>query len=42
MEQTRQNVHQFVWDTIRSVDDLGVVRMEAMQAFSQDSHFLFL
>lgn len=36
LEQTRQNLHEFVWDTIRSVEELGRVRMEAMQAFLDD------
>jgi hypothetical protein len=35
-EQMRQNQHEFVWDTIASVDELGRVRMEAMQAFLAD------
>jgi hypothetical protein len=36
LEQTRQNQHEFVWDTIASVDELGRVRMEAMQGFLAD------
>ena len=36
LEQTRRNTHQFVWDTIRSVDELGRMRMDAMQAFLED------
>jgi hypothetical protein len=36
LEQTRVNRDQFVWDTIRSVDELGRVRMQAMQAFLDD------
>jgi Methyltransferase domain len=36
LEQTRRNLDEFVWDTIRSVDELGVVRMEAMQNFLAD------
>jgi hypothetical protein len=36
LDQTRRNAHEFVWDTIRSVDELGRVRMESMQRFLQD------
>lgn len=36
LEQTRQNAHEFIWDSIRSVDDLGRVRMTAMDAFLAD------
>ena len=36
LEQTRQNVGEFVWDTISSVEQLGTVRMAAMQAFLDD------
>jgi hypothetical protein len=36
IEQTRRNSHEFVWDTIGSVDELGRVRMAAMQAFLRD------
>jgi hypothetical protein len=36
LEQTRRNMHQFVWDTLGSVDELGRVRMGAMQAFLAD------
>jgi len=36
MEQTRQNAHEFVWDTIRSLDELGTLRMRAMNAFLDD------
>ena len=36
LEQTRRNTHQFVWDTIRSIDELGRMRMEAMQTFLED------
>jgi hypothetical protein len=36
LEQTQHNSHQFVWDTIRSVDELGRIRMQAMQAFLDD------
>ena len=36
IEQTRRNQHEFVWDTIQSVDELGRVRMAAMQEFLRD------
>jgi hypothetical protein len=36
LEQTRQNVDDFVWDSIESVDELGRIRMAAMEAFLQD------
>jgi hypothetical protein len=36
LEQTRQNQHDFVWDSIRSVEELGEIRMAAMQAFLDD------
>jgi hypothetical protein len=36
LEQTRRNTHQFVWDTIRSVEELGRLRMRAMQEFLGD------
>ena len=37
IEQTRRNAHEFVWgDGIRSVEELGRVRMSAMQAFLDD------
>jgi hypothetical protein len=37
LEQTRLNAHEFVWeDDIRTVDDLGQVRMTAMQVFLSD------
>ena len=36
MEQTRQNQHEFVWGAIRSVDELGRVRMAAMGEFLSD------
>jgi hypothetical protein len=34
--QTRRNSHEFVWDTIGSVDELGRVRMAAMREFLLD------
>jgi hypothetical protein len=36
IDQTRRNAHEFVWDTIRSVDELGRVRMAAMEEFLRD------
>ncbi|WP_232420155.1 SAM-dependent methyltransferase [Nitrosococcus watsonii] len=36
MEQIRQNEDEFVWDPIRSVNELGKVRMAAMQDFLSD------
>ena len=36
LDQTRRNAHEFVWDSIRTVEDLGRVRMAAMQDFLQD------
>jgi hypothetical protein len=36
LSQTRQNADQFVWDTIRSVAELGEIRMTAMAAFLDD------
>jgi hypothetical protein len=36
IDQTRQNAHEFVWDSIRSVEELGAVRMTAMQSFLDD------
>jgi hypothetical protein len=36
LEQTRRNAETFVWDTIRSVDELGLVRMASMQRFLED------
>ncbi|BFU90494.1 MAG: SAM-dependent methyltransferase [Nitrospira sp.] len=36
LEQTRQNQHEFVWDSIQSVEELGRVRMAAMQEFLTD------
>ena len=36
LEQTRANADEFVWTTIRSVDDLGRVRMAAMNEFLAD------
>lgn len=36
LEQTQANLQQFVWDSIRSVEELGRLRMEAMQSFLDD------
>jgi hypothetical protein len=36
MEQTQRNRHQFVWDEIGSIEKLGRIRMQAMQAFLDD------
>ena len=36
LEQTRQNHHEFVWDVIRSIEELGAIRMAAMSAFLDD------
>lgn len=36
IDQTRRNQHEFVWETIPSVEELGRVRMAAMQEFLSD------
>ena len=36
LEQARRNADDFVWETIRSVEELGRVRMDAMRRFLQD------
>jgi hypothetical protein len=36
LEQTRRNAETFVWDTIRSVEELGRVRMASMRRFLDD------
>ncbi len=36
MEQTRANAHEFVWTSIKSVDELGRLRMDAMEEFLSD------
>src|SRR5678815_1507056 len=36
LEQTRRNEREFVWSTIHSVDELGRVRMSAMNEFLRD------
>jgi hypothetical protein len=36
LEQTRSNADEFVWSSIRSVEELGQLRMAAMQTFLND------
>lgn len=36
LEQTRKNKHEFIWTTIKSVDELGRIRMAAMMEFLSD------
>src|SRR5262245_61622563 len=36
MEQTYKNMGQFVWDRIRTPEELGRLRMKAMQTFLAD------
>ncbi len=36
MEQTRKNEHEFIWTSIKSVDELGRLRMAAMEEFLGD------
>jgi len=36
LEQARRNAGEFVWDSIASVDELGAVRMSAMNEFLDD------
>ena len=36
LEQTRRNADEFVWSTIRSIDDLRDTRMTAMRLFLDD------
>jgi hypothetical protein len=36
LEQTRQNEHESVWDSIRSLEGLGTLRMKAMTEFLDD------
>ena len=36
LRETRKNVSEFVWRNIRSIDELGRVRMEAMRDFLSD------
>jgi len=36
MEQARKNTHEFVWTTITSVEELGRLRLAAMESFLSD------
>lgn len=36
IEQTRRNQHEFVWTSIRSIDELRAVRVAAMERFLAD------
>lgn len=36
ISQTKQNQEKFVWDAIGSVENLGRIRMDAMQSFLED------
>jgi hypothetical protein len=36
LDQTEQNADEFVWDTIPSVEELGRIRMAAMEMFLKD------
>jgi hypothetical protein len=36
VQETRKNTNEFVWEHIRSVDELGKVRMNAMRDFLSD------
>ena len=36
MRQTRENLHKFVWTSIKTPEDLGRVRMAAMESFLED------
>ena len=36
LEQTRRNAADFVWTAIRSVEELGRIRMDAMRVFLDD------
>ena len=36
MDQMRRNMHDYVWDNIRSLDELGRLRMETMERFLAD------
>ena len=36
LDQARRNADEFVWESIASVDELGAVRMAAMQEFLDD------
>lgn len=36
LEETRKNAHEFMWTSITSVDHLGEIRRQAMEAFLED------
>jgi hypothetical protein len=36
LEQTRKNKDEFVWENISSVEELGLIRMSAMESFLKD------
>jgi len=36
LEQTRKNAHEFIWTRIKSVEELGQLRMAAMEEFLSD------
>jgi hypothetical protein len=36
IEQTRKNMDEFVWTSVRSIDELGQIRMRAMEEFLMD------
>ena len=36
IEQTRRNMHEFVWTAVRSVEELGALRLKAMRTFLDD------
>jgi hypothetical protein len=36
LEQTRKNAHEFIWTRIKSVEELGRLRMAAMEEFLSD------
>jgi SAM-dependent methyltransferase len=36
LEQTRRNAHEFIWTSIKSVEELGRLRMAAMEEFLTD------
>jgi methyltransferase family protein len=36
LEQARRNSQQFAWDTIHSVEELGCIRMQAIEKFLDD------
>jgi SAM-dependent methyltransferase len=36
LEQTRRNAHEFVWTSIHTIEELGRLRMAAMNAFLDD------